>query len=84
MWAKVTTPEERRELKASLVYQEICSYIKGSAEAISGDTPSLTLDQYLEVCGVSPFLSSFLVHSSSSSGMHQSSCACHAVLESRC
>lgn len=49
MWSKVTSPEERRELKPALVFQEIFSYLKGSAEAISGDADWLTLEQYLEV-----------------------------------
>lgn len=36
-------------LKPSLVFQEIMSYIKGSAEALESEIGHLTLDQYLEV-----------------------------------
>lgn len=46
----MTTPEERKsDMKAPLVYQEIMSYIKGSAEALDCESGKLSLEQYLEV-----------------------------------
>ncbi|KIZ02024.1 hypothetical protein MNEG_5936 [Monoraphidium neglectum] len=53
MWAAVTrglSKEERSALKAPLVYQEITSYIKGSAEALEAGG-RLSLAEYLEVIG---------------------------------
>ncbi|KAK9820310.1 hypothetical protein WJX72_008781 [[Myrmecia] bisecta] len=49
MWRQISTKEERLRLKAPLVYQEIVSYIKGSAGAQSSETGKLSLEQYLEV-----------------------------------
>ena len=49
MWTHIASPAERRELQPALVYQEIVSYLKGSAEAVSGADKWLTLEQYLEV-----------------------------------
>lgn len=48
MWTRITTPEERRGLKPALVFQEIVSYLKGSAEAVSSNSGWLSLEQYLE------------------------------------
>jgi hypothetical protein len=45
---KGLTRDEKAALKASLVYQEVMSYIKGSAEALEAGG-RLSLEQYLEV-----------------------------------
>eukprot|EP00775_Hariotina_reticulata_P001454 gene1454-1796_t len=50
-WKRMTrglSKDERTLLKAPLVYQEVMSYIKGSAEAMEAGG-SLNLEQYLEV-----------------------------------
>ncbi|CAD7695958.1 unnamed protein product [Ostreobium quekettii] len=49
LWKKLTNKEERQDLKPSLVFQEILSYIKGSAEALESESGHLTLEEYLEV-----------------------------------
>lgn len=48
VWFKITTPEERKALQPGLVFQEVLSYLKGSAEAVSSDAGWLSLEQYLE------------------------------------
>lgn len=51
MWLKMTKglkKEEKACMKAPLVYQELMSYIKGSAEALEAGG-HLSLEQYLEV-----------------------------------
>jgi len=43
VWFKITTPAERKALKPGLVFQEVVSYLKGSAEAVSSDAGWLSL-----------------------------------------
>ena len=49
MWRRVATAQEKAALKPALVFQEIMSYLKGSAEALENESGHLTLEQYLEV-----------------------------------
>ena len=49
MWRTVATKEEKQSLRPALVFQEIMSYLKGSAEALENESGHLTLAQYLEV-----------------------------------
>ncbi|KAG2432292.1 hypothetical protein HYH02_013015 [Chlamydomonas schloesseri] len=47
MWPSITTPEQRAQVAPGRVYQEIVSYIKGSAEAISSPDGHLSREQYM-------------------------------------
>ncbi|GLI67622.1 hypothetical protein VaNZ11_011869, partial [Volvox africanus] len=47
MWKKITSPEQRGSVAPGLVYQEIMSYLKGSAEAIASPMGHLSLSAYL-------------------------------------
>ncbi|EFJ46513.1 hypothetical protein VOLCADRAFT_118102 [Volvox carteri f. nagariensis] len=47
MWKKITTPDQRDSVAPGLVYQEILSYLKGSAEAIASPAGHLSLPAYL-------------------------------------
>ena len=49
MWRDVASKEQKALLKPALVFQEIMSYLKGSAEALQNPDGLLTLEQYLEV-----------------------------------
>ncbi|DBA81851.1 TPA: hypothetical protein ACH3X1_007570 [Trebouxia sp. C0004] len=49
MWAIISTKEEKQTMTPALVYQEICSFLKGSAEAMDSPGGRLTLQGYLDV-----------------------------------
>ncbi|KXZ49100.1 hypothetical protein GPECTOR_23g31 [Gonium pectorale] len=49
MWKHITTPEQRTAVAPGLVYQEIMSYLKGSAEAIASPVGHISLDEYLRL-----------------------------------
>ncbi|KAA6421340.1 MAG: hypothetical protein FRX49_08618 [Trebouxia sp. A1-2] len=49
MWPKISTKEEKQRMTPNLVYQEICSFLKGSSEAMDSPDGKLSLDSYLEV-----------------------------------
>ena len=49
LWPHLTSPALRELLRPSLVWQEICSYIKGSAQAMDTDAGYITKEQYLQV-----------------------------------
>ncbi|GFH33370.1 uncharacterized protein HaLaN_32735, partial [Haematococcus lacustris] len=40
-------PSQRKRLRPALVWAEICSYLKGSAEAVATELGHLSLDTYL-------------------------------------
>lgn len=49
IWPKISTKEEKQAMTAPLVWQEICSFLKGSSEALENPDGKLSLEQYLEV-----------------------------------
>ncbi|KAL0051259.1 hypothetical protein WJX82_004398 [Trebouxia sp. C0006] len=49
MWANISTKEEKQTMTPALVYQEICSFLKGSSEAMDSPGGRLTLQGYLDV-----------------------------------
>jgi hypothetical protein len=49
LWRQITTKEQRDELRPALVYQEIRSYLAGSADALAEPDARLSLARYLEL-----------------------------------
>jgi hypothetical protein len=49
LWRRITTPAQRERLRPPLVYQEIRSYLAGSAEALASPGHRLSLEAYLEL-----------------------------------
>ena len=49
LWKRITTKEQRAALRPALVYQEIRSYLAGSADALAHPDHRLPLAAYLEI-----------------------------------